>query len=255
MSLLSLSAIDVSFGGPKVLSQVGLQVSGGERWAVLGPNGAGKSSLVRVALGLLKPDAGEVAVKGRPLASYAREELARTIAWVPQSPAESLGFSVLEVVLMGLSSRLGPWGVPSAGDVSRAHAVLGSLGVDGLAGRSVDTLSGGERRLVWLARAVVQGPTVLLLDEPTAFLDVRHQLESLRRVKQAVVEGECQAAIAVLHDVNLAAGFATHALLLREGRVIGSGPVAQTLTEETLGALYGVQVVRGAAEVFSVRGA
>jgi iron complex transport system ATP-binding protein len=223
-----------------VLHGVSLDVEPGQLWALLGPNGAGKSTVVKVALGLL-PAEGEIRACGFNPRGVPRAQLARQVAWVPQNPAdEGAAFTGLELALMGRSPHLGSWGLPSESDVERAHEALKELGVDHLANRPLTQASGGERRLVWLARALVQAPELLLLDEPTAFLDVRHQLAVLRHVRQRVEVG--LAAVAVLHDVNQAAAWATHALLLKGGRVQAAGPAGEVLTAERLSALYEVQV-------------
>jgi iron complex transport system ATP-binding protein len=225
-----------------VLDDVSFAVEPRQLWAVLGPNGAGKSTLVKAALGLVTAS-GAIETVGLDPRRASRELLARQVAWVPQSPAdEAAAFTGLELALMGRAPHLGGWGLPSASDVKLALETLRELGVEALAGRPLDEASGGERRLVWLARALVQSPSLLLLDEPTAFLDLKHQLEVLSHVRRRVDAG--LAAVAVLHDVNLAAGWATHALLLRAGRVQAVGPVAEVLTPERLSALYEVEVAR-----------
>ena len=223
-----------------MLHAVSLEAHPGQLWALLGPNGAGKSTIVKVALGLLRAE-GEVRACGMDPRRATRVELAKQVAWVPQTAAEEgAAFTGLELALMGRSPHLGAWGLPSAADGERAMAALTVLSVAHLAGRPLTEASGGERRLVWLARALVQAPQLLLLDEPTAFLDVRHQVAVLKHVRRQVDEG--LAALAVLHDVNQAAAWATHALLLKEGRVQAVGPSAEVLTAERLSALYEVPV-------------
>jgi iron complex transport system ATP-binding protein len=236
--LLSLDQVDAGYGADTALSGASLEVRPGEAWAVLGPNGAGKSTLVRVVMGLVPPRAGRVEVTGLALPGAPPAELARRVAWVPQSMDDDAGFTALELALMGRAPHLGPWGLPGARDVERALACLGELGVAALAERPLSAVSGGERRRVWLARALVQAPQLLVLDEPTAFLDVRHQVELLRLVRRRVADG--LGVLAVLHDVNLAAHFATHALLLKDGRTLARGPVAEVLTSPRLSELYGI---------------
>jgi len=213
-------------------------VRAGELWAVLGPNGTGKSTLLRGVLGLLPWTRGAVRLLGRERPAWDARELARRVAWVPQGFEPAEGFSGLELVLMGRSPHLGLWGLSSERDVALARAALEELGVAHLADRSGEAMSGGERRMVLLARGLVQEPSLLLLDEPTAFLDVAHQVGALNRVRARVEAG--LGAVAVLHDVNLAAAFATHALLLRDGQVLAHGPVDTVLERERLEALYGL---------------
>jgi iron complex transport system ATP-binding protein len=238
MALLSLRSIHAGYGEAEVLRGVSLEVRPGEAWAVLGPNGAGKSTLVRVVMGLVSARSGQVEVAGLRLPGASPAELARQVAWVPQVMDDDSGFTALELALMGRAPHLGRWGLPGARDVERAKRCLEELGVAELADRPLSEVSGGERRRVWLARALVQSPRLLVLDEPTAFLDVRHQVELLRAVRSRAAEG--LGVLAVLHDVNLAAHFASHVLLLKDGRALRQGPAAEVLDAEALTALYGI---------------
>ncbi|GMU58252.1 MAG: ABC transporter ATPase [Myxococcaceae bacterium] len=244
--VLSLSQVRVGYGARDVLRAVDLQVLRGEAWAVLGPNGAGKSTLARVVMGLLPARSGTVEVAGLSLPGAAPAQVARQVAWVPQGMSDDAGFTALELVLMGRAPHLGAWGLPGEKDVERARACLDELGVGALADRPLSEVSGGERRRVWVARALVQAPSLLVLDEPTAFLDVRHQVEVLKAVRRRVDDG--LGVVAVLHDANLAAHFATHALLLRDGDVLARGPVQEVLTAEGLTALYGIEMHPASAE-------
>jgi iron complex transport system ATP-binding protein len=237
-TLLTVQGLSAGYGPTPVLHGVDCHVRAGELWAVLGPNGTGKSTLLRGVLGVGPWVRGTVRVLGRERGGWEARALARQVAWVPQDLEPVEGFSGLELVLMGRSPHLGLWGLTSASDEALARAVLEELGVAHLAERPCEALSGGERRMLLLARGLVQAPALLLLDEPTAFLDVAHQVGALERVRARVEAG--LGAVAVLHDVNLAAAFATHALLLRDGRVLAQGPVAEVLERERLEALYGV---------------
>ncbi len=234
---LEVRGIHAGYRGRAVLHDVSFSLRRGRVLAVLGPNGAGKSTLVRVCLGL-HPAEGDVLLQGRALQGIARPALARELAWVPQSAGEAGDFTALEVALMGRAPHLSLWGLPSASDVAKANAALAAVGLTEVAGRRVGALSGGERRLVLLARALVQEPSVLLLDEPTAFLDLRHQVEALGEVRARAKAG--MAALAVLHDVNLAAAYADDVVLLKAGRVLAAGPVAEILTIERLQQLFDV---------------
>jgi iron complex transport system ATP-binding protein len=242
---LSVRGLRAGYGRREVLGGIDFEVRPGELWAVLGPNGAGKSTLVRVLLGLLPPTGGTVALCGRPFASYSRRELSRKVAWVPQASESASGFTGLELVLMGRSPHQGFWGLPGAADVERAEAVLAELGIAALGARPAAQLSGGERRLLSLARALVQAPELLLLDEPTAYLDLAHQVVALERVKARVGQG--LAAVAVLHDPNLAAAFADRVLLLGGGTVQAGGPTAEVLNGDALERLFKVPMARGDA--------
>jgi iron complex transport system ATP-binding protein len=242
---LEARGLAVGYGGVPVAFSITFDVQPGSLWAVLGPNGSGKSTLLRTALGWLPPVQGDVLLFGQPAAAWERRLLARRVAWVPQSFEADAGFTALEMVLMGRAPHLGTWGLPSQADVALARAALEELGVAHLAGRRVGELSGGERRLLLLARAFAQGPELLLLDEPTAFLDLRHQVDVLRLVRARVDAG--LAAVAVLHDANLAASVADHVLLLRDGGVLGQGPTREWLSAERLASLYGLPMVEAVA--------
>jgi iron complex transport system ATP-binding protein len=222
-----------------VLEGVSFAVQPGELWGVLGPNGAGKSSLVRVLLGLLTPSQGRVTVGAHTLPA-SPEQLARQVAWVPQAVNEETAFTALELTLMGRTPRLGGWGLPGAHDVALARALLEELDLHALVDRPLNQCSGGERRRVWLARALAQQAPLLILDEPTAFLDVRHQVQTLQVVRRRL--GPDFGAVAVLHDVNLVAHAATHVVLLKGGRVQAQGPTAQVLTAAALSALYDIEM-------------
>ncbi|MGZ3444966.1 MAG: ABC transporter ATP-binding protein, partial [Myxococcaceae bacterium] len=194
---LETSVLSVGYGRCPVVSELSLTVAPGTLWAVLGPNGAGKSTLLRTVLGLVPPLTGAMRLFGTPLERWERRGLARRVAWVPQTFDGESGFTGLELALMGRSPHQGGWGLPGPRDLAVARAVLAELGVSHLAGRVVSRLSGGERRLLLVARALAQEPDLLLLDEPTAFLDLQHQAQVLERVRARVRGG--LAAIAVLH--------------------------------------------------------
>lgn len=238
VALLELDAVSAGYRGHAVLHQLSLRVEAGQSWAVLGPNGAGKSTLVRVVMGQLVPSAGTVRVEGVEVGALGAARLSKSVAWVPQVTDDATEFTGLELALMGRAPHDSSWAGPSGRDVERARAMLKALGVEALADRPLREVSGGERRRVWLARALVQEPKVLVLDEPTAFLDVKHQLESLHLVQAKVKEG--LGVVAVLHDVNLAQRFSTHAVLLKAGRVLASGRCDEVLTAPLLSELYDV---------------
>ncbi len=241
--MLTCRAVSAGYPGRPVLHGVDLHVEPGQLWALLGPNGAGKSTLAKVCLGLVPSTAGEVLLSGANVMSTSRAQLAKVAAWVPQESADgqALQFTGLELALMGLSPHLGAFGLPSKSDADEARQLLEWLTVGALADRRLAEASGGERRLVWLARALLQKPKLLVLDEPTAFLDVKHQLTVMAELKRRVEQG--LAALAVLHDVNQAVTWATHAALLRDGRVMAQGPVGEVLKPARLEELYGARFV------------
>ncbi len=244
-TLLDIQGLSAGYGPSPVLRGVDCSVRAGELWAVLGPNGTGKSTLLRSVLGAMPWTRGVIRLLGRERQEWEARALARQVAWVPQTVESAEGFNGLELVLMGRSPHLGLWGLTSASDEALALEVMEDLGVAYLAERSCEAMSGGERRMLLMARGLVQQPRLLLLDEPTAFLDVAHQVGALERVRERVDAG--LGAVAVLHDVNLAAAFATHVLLLRDGEVLAQGPAPDVLQRERLEALYGVPMEMASA--------
>jgi len=235
---LELTGVAVSLGGAPVLRGVDLAVAAGEVVGLVGCNGAGKTTLLRVVTRVLAPDAGEVRVEGRALAAYRRRELARRVALVPQETAVPFPFRVAEVVLMGRTPHLGALAFESRADLERARDAMAQVGVAHLADRSILEVSGGERQLVMVARALAQDPGILLFDEPTAFLDLRHRMEVLTRVRALARRGA--AALVVSHDLGLAARLCDRLALLAEGRILAAGPPREVLTPERLREGFGI---------------
>jgi cobalamin transport system ATP-binding protein len=239
--MLSCERVSFAYDAVEIVSAISCEILAGEIVGLLGPNGSGKSTLVRLMCGVRVPRAGRVTYDGRDLQTYGRDELARAIAVVPQETAIELPFSVLEVVLMGRSPYLGKFGFESAHDLAVARRAMEQTGVAALATREVHALSGGERQRVILARALAQEPRVLLLDEPTAFLDIKHQMAVYDLIKQ-LSHGQGLAVVAVLHDLNLAALYCDRLILLKAGQVFCQGTPNQVLTYANLKAVYETEV-------------
>ena len=236
----SLAGVGFSYGTAPVLHGIGLDLAQGCFHAVLGPNGAGKSTLLDLLLGFKKPDAGELSFLGRPLASYSRADLARRMALVPQEYAVQFPFSVREVVLMGRHPHLSRFGPPSAEDLDLVERALRAMDLGSMAAKPITALSGGEKQRVILARALAQDSRVMVLDEPTANLDIRHALSALGLIRD-LVRNQGRTVVAVMHDLNLAAQFCDRAVFLHQGRVHASGPTAQTLVEANIDAVFEVE--------------
>jgi len=238
--LLEVRGVSASYRQRRVLHSLDLDVAAGEVVALLGPNGAGKSTLVAVVSNVLRPDEGEVRLLGAPLSSLSRRELARRLAVVPQVATLPEGFRVLEIVQMGRTPYLRPFGAPSEVDDEAVGRALEATGAASLADRRVEELSGGERQRVVLARALAQGPQLLLLDEPTSHLDLRYQVEVARLARAAADSGV--GVLFVAHDLNLAARLCDRVVLLSEGRVVASGPPGRVLEAQRLSSVYQTEV-------------
>jgi len=228
---------DVTFrypGAPRVaLAGVSLALASGELVAVLGPNGSGKTTLVRVALGAVRADAGAAAVAGRPVHAWTAQALARIVAVVPQREEGAFPLRVRDAVMLGRYPYLSPWARARAVDYAAAAGALAACDAASLADRWLNTLSGGEYQRVRLARALAQEPQLLVLDEPTASLDLRHEMELFERVRRHAVPSGL-AVLLITHHVNLAARYADRILLLHEGRAVGQGRPAAVLTRTTV---------------------
>jgi iron complex transport system ATP-binding protein len=239
---MTLEAHDLAFGfhGRAVGHIAALTLRGGEAICLLGPNGAGKTTLFRTLLGLLPPVAGRVILDGDDLATLERAEVARRIAFVPQAAPLVFDYSLLEMVEMGRVSRLGSFARPSRADTALALDALERVGLGGLAQRSFGEVSGGERQLALVARALATGAAHMVLDEPAAHLDFANQARLLAELGRLRADG-----IAILlcsHDPDHAARLGGRALLLDGGTTLAEGPAGEVLTAENLSRLYGVDV-------------
>lgn len=238
---VELDRVTFAFGGLPVVRDVSLTLHGGRISGLLGPNGSGKSTLLRLAAGLLTPRRGMVRLAGQNLRTMGRGEIARRIAVVPQNALMPEGFTGWEVVFAGRTPHLGLLRGASAVDEAIVNRALALVDAAPFAERAVGELSGGERQRLLLARALAQEPSVLLLDEPTAHLDLPHQLSFLDLVLRLTREGGL-AVLAVFHDLNLAAEYCDTIALMRAGSIVADGPPEQVLTPATISDVYGVEV-------------
>lgn len=239
-----LALRDVRFGYPRrpeFLGPISFSVRAGEFWAIIGPNGAGKSTLLRLIAGLTAPLAGEVAWRGAPLTRLAPRERAKSIAFVPQRAPSDLDATVRDVVLMGRFPHRSLGLFESAQDHRIAEGAMATTQTCSFADRALSTLSGGEAQRVHLAAAIAQEPQLLLLDEPTASLDLEHQL-AIFSILQDRTREDGLSVVVVTHDVNLAARFCTHVLLLDDGKTVAMGPPREVVTPGVLEPVYGVRL-------------
>jgi iron complex transport system ATP-binding protein len=230
-----------------VMAGFNLDIAPGTVTAILGPNGAGKTTLLHLALGWLKPQSGQVGLGGRPLAGYTRHELGRWMALVPQSERISFEYSLLEYVLLGRAPYMPPLAMPGKEDYEIAINALTQVGLNELQNRSILSLSGGERQLVLVARALTQQPRLLLLDEPTSHLDLKNKGRLLLLLRQLSARGVT--ILFTTHEPEVASALATHLVLMQNGKVLETGTLEQVYTSQSLSHLYQLPV-----EVVSVSG-
>ena len=238
--LLRLEGVTAGYGDHTVIRDLDLSVRAGEVVGLVGPNGSGKTTVVRVASRTLRPWDGRVRVDGRDPYSMSSRSAARSVAVVPQEYAPAFSFTVLEVILMGRSPYLSPWGGGGAEDYERARAAAESVRVQHLADRPVEELSGGEKQRVVLAQALAQDAPLLLLDEPTTHLDLRHVVEILDVVRRLAVTGE-RGILGIFHDLNLASAYCDRLVAIDSGRVFAEGRPDGVVTRRFIQEVYEVE--------------
>ena len=240
--MIAANNISVRFGEREVLRDVSMSADAGSIIALLGPNGAGKTTLLRACNGTVSLASGRIEVDGSPLASLSRREIARNIAVVAQENETKFPVTVFEFVLAGRFARGAAFGWETPADIEAATRALAMCDLAGFRDRFMNELSGGERQRVVLARALAAETRVLLLDEPTANLDLSHQGLMLRLVRDRCT-GSNAAAIVITQDLNLASEFADVVVLLKAGRVVAIGPPEEVLTAANVRELYDVNVL------------
>ncbi|MBI5574905.1 MAG: ABC transporter ATP-binding protein [Deltaproteobacteria bacterium] len=240
-ALLSARGIRFAYGDREVLSGLDLEVMEGEVAILIGPNGAGKSTLLNIFSGLLHPGAGEVALLGRPPSSYGRREMARLLSVVGQDPPVDFPMSVKEYIALGRFPHQGFFGGVGAEDRDQVERSLEMCGLIELRSRGLGEISAGERQRAAVARAICQGAQAMLLDEPTAFLDIRHRVDFYEIVTS--LKEKCGiGALVASHDLSLCAEYGERIILLSAGRVMASGKPEDVLTPENIREAYGMEV-------------
>ncbi|SFL05599.1 iron complex transport system ATP-binding protein [Halogranum rubrum] len=240
-AVLDIDDVAVSLGDVRVLDGVSAAVDRGTFVGLVGPNGAGKTTLLRTLNAALRPDEGTVRVTGQNVAELSAKEVGRLVATVPQDTSLSFDFSVRQTVEMGRTPYLSRFGGMRPEDHELVDRAMKQTAVDEFADRAITAISGGERQRVLLARALAQDTPLVLLDEPTASLDINHQVRTLELVRELVDDGKT--VVAAIHDLNLAAHYCDELLLLGEGRILASGPPESVLTESTLERAFGANAV------------
>jgi iron complex transport system ATP-binding protein len=245
-----LQADNVSFGYSRLrtsgaspgfeLLDVTLRIPKRSLTALLGPNGGGKTTLVSLLAGVLRPQQGRVLLDGVDVSTLTRRQVARRVAVVPQETHPAFDYTVMEMVLMGRHPHLGAFAIEGPEDIGIAEDALAATGTATLAARNYMTLSGGEKQRVIIASALAQSPDLLLLDEPTASLDLGYQLEIASLLARLNRERGVTIVLAT-HDLNLAATLCTHVVMIRAGSVLSQGPTADVLTTAGIRELYGVE--------------
>ncbi len=239
--MIELRSVSLGYNGRMVLTDLTVDAIPGAVLGLIGPNGSGKSTLIRGMCGLLHPRDGALLVQGRDIRKYRREELARIVATVPQDPTIPGSFMAFDVVLMGRTPHLGLLRYEGGRDRQITWQAMEATGTQELAGRRVGELSGGERRRVVIARALAQQPRILLLDEPTAHLDIKCQVEVLDLARWLCKDSGLTVVVA-LHDLNLAAQYCDWLAMLDHGRMRSEGVPLEVLTESNIRSVYGAEV-------------
>ena len=242
MSIIKMAGIDFRYKDAWALRDVSFDVQRGEFLGIIGPNGSGKTTLIRIIDGILVPEKGDISVNGNNIRGMRRRDLARLVAVVPQDSAMIFPFKALEVVMMGRSPHLGMLRFEGDRDFEIARKAMEMTDTISLADRSIDRLSGGERQRVLIARALAQEPEVVLLDESTAFLDIKHQAAFFGLMK-TLNRGKGLTVLAATHDINLAAAYCDRIMLLKNGRIHSLGVPGEVITETNIREVYETDVL------------
>lgn len=236
---LEASSLSVGYGERLVVDSLDLSIIGGTVTAVIGPNGCGKSTLLKALGRLLPARSGAVLLDGKQIDRMPTREVAQVLGMLPQSPVAPEGLTVADLVARGRHPHQAWYRQWSSDDAAAVSAALEMTGISDLADRTVDELSGGQRQRAWISMALAQGTDLLLLDEPTTYLDLAHQIDVLDLVQELHASAG-RTIVMVLHDLNLAARYADHVVAMRGGRIVAAGAPGDVLTEEMLLDVFGL---------------
>ncbi len=238
MTRFSVRELGVGYDERVVIPSLDLEVPDGSFTVIVGPNASGKSTLLRALARLLKPSHGAVLLDGRDIRDYPSREVAARVGLLPQTSIAPDGITVLDLVSRGRYPHQSLFARWSADDAAAVRKAMTATGVTELAGRQVDELSGGQRQRVWVAMVLAQQSELLLLDEPTTFLDIAHQAELLELF--AALNREGRTIVAVLHDINQAARYGSHVIAMKDGRIVAEGPPGEVVTGELVQRVFGI---------------
>lgn len=239
--MIEVRNVHIKYGKRQVIDGVSFSVAAGRVTCLLGSNGIGKTTLLRSLNGSVGLDQGEILIDGKDIRSYSRREIARQIAVVAQENETRFPIRVVEFVLAGRFSNSGPFGLESFEDEQTADSAIKKCGLDGMEDRDMSELSGGERQRAVMARALATDAEIFLLDEPTANIDIEHQLMIFRLIREMCNE-KGKAAVIITHDLNFAAAFADECILLDDGRIFASGRPGEVLTADNIKSVFKVDV-------------
>jgi iron complex transport system ATP-binding protein len=242
MTALRGIQLQTGYDGPPIISGLDVSIPKGRITSIIGPNGCGKSTLLKALARLLPLQAGEVLMNGRSLAKLSSRQIAHEMAILPQSPLAPPNLTVKELVAYGRYPHQRGFGQLKKKDREKIGWALESTNLTDLAERRVDALSGGQRQRVWIAMALAQDTEMILLDEPTTYLDLVHQLEVLQLLQRLNVESARTIAL-VIHEINMAARFSDHIIAMKEGKIIAEGPPVQVITEDVLRRVFNIDAV------------
>jgi len=237
MAVLACHSVDLEIATKQVVSNLDLSFEPGQFWGLMGANGIGKTTLMKCLAGLISPDQGRVSLDGQAILEIKRKQVARQVGMMQQHTVYVFDASVLQTALTGRHPHLGNWQRESAEDIKKAQTAIDQLALDGLEDRSVTSLSGGEARRLAFATLLVQEPNIMLLDEPSNHLDLKHQVSIMSRIGNEVYSGN-KLAIAAMHDINLAACYCSHVLMLFGDGQWSAGPAVEMFTRTKLERLY-----------------
>ena len=240
-TIIECGNIIFSYNGTEVLKGINFSVSPGEMVGILGANGAGKSTLLKILSGLLQPDSGETLYRNKELSKLGRKEIAKRLAYIPQDPVFAFPFTVTETVLMGRAPYIGRFEFEREEDREITRKAMETVGITHLKDRLISQVSAGERQLASLARALVQEPEIMVLDEPATFLDVRHRTE-IMRILMSLKEDRGISIVAATHDIFSALYYFEEIKILKDGVIFAEGKTESVVTEDILSSAYGINV-------------